>query len=49
MQQEYLLIELLQVNCSMPVRLKGELTLHKHECLHECLHIVFSISKSKRR
>ena len=38
MQQEYLLIELLQVDYSMPVRLKGERTLHKHECLHECLH-----------
>ena len=38
MHQEYLLIELLQVDYSMPVRLKGEKTLHKHECLHECLH-----------
>ena len=39
MQQEYLLIELLQVDYSMPVRLKGERTLHKHECLlRECLH-----------
>ena len=38
MQQEYLLIELLQVEYSMHVRLKGGRTLHKHECLHECLH-----------
>ena len=37
MRQEYLLIELLQVDYSMPVRLKGERILHKHECLHECL------------
>ena len=38
MQQEYLLIELLQLDYSMPVGLKEERTLHKHECLHECLH-----------
>ena len=38
MQLEYLLIELLQVDYSMPVRLKGERILHKHECLHECLY-----------
>ena len=38
MHQEYLLIELLQVDYSMPVRLKGERILHKHVCLHECLH-----------
>ena len=38
MQLEYLLIEQLQVNYSMPVKLKGERILHKHECLLECLH-----------
>ena len=35
MQLEYLLIELLQVDYSMPVMLKGERILHMHECLHE--------------
>ena len=48
MQLEYLLIELLQVDYSMPVRLKGERILHKHECLHDA-YIVISISKSIRR
>ena len=38
MQLEYLLIELLQVDYSMPERLKGERNLHMHECLHGCLH-----------
>ena len=38
MQLEYLLIIWLQVDYSMPVRLKGERILHQHECLHECLH-----------
>ena len=38
MLQEYLLIKLLQVDYSMPVRLKVEMNLHKHEYLHKCLH-----------
>ena len=38
MQLEYLMIELLQVDYSMSVRLKGESILHRQECLHECLH-----------
>ena len=37
MQLEYVLIGLLQVDYIMPVRLKGERILHKHECLHNCL------------
>ena len=37
MQLQYLMIELLQVDYSMSVRLKGESILHRHECLHECL------------
>ena len=38
MQLEYVLIGLFPVDFSMPVRLKGERILHKHECLHNCLH-----------
>ena len=34
MRLEYVLIGPLQVDNSMPVRLKGQRILHKHECLH---------------
>ena len=37
-QLEYLLIELLQVDYSMPVMLKGEMILHMHDRWHECLY-----------
>ena len=38
MRLEFLLIELLQVDYSMPLRLNEEWTLHVHECLYKCLH-----------
>ena len=42
MQLEHVLIGLLQVDYSMPVRLKGERILHKHECLYTVSHFSYA-------